>query len=171
MINVFVATLMTCIFISTAVAADTPAKFVLQEPPKALTDVQFNDSAGNTLSLSGFRGKVVLLNVWATWCAPCRQEMPALDRLLQSLGGKNFEVIALSVDRAGFTAVAKFYDHLGIKRLAQFNDRSGEVTRRLGITGLPATLLIDREGREIGRLVGPAEWDSPEMVTFIKSRL
>ncbi len=112
------------------------------------------------------RGKVVLLNIWATWCTPCRKEMPTLDRLQTALGGTDFEVVALSIDRR-MDAVRKFFAEIGIQKLAMYLDSSAKATRQLGAVGLPTTLLIDREGREIARLIGPAEWDSPDIAAFI----
>ncbi len=152
-------------------AADAPEKFALHEVPKPIPEIQFQDGEGRDLTLADFRGKVVLLNVWATWCVPCRHEMPTLDRLQAELGGPDFQVLALSIDRDGFEAVAKFYTEIGVKHLAMYLDASGMAAPALGAVGLPTSLLIDRDGREIGRLVGPAEWDSPEMITFLRGYL
>ena len=157
--------------IGTASGADAPQNFAVHEMPKPLPEIQFMDGAGQQRALSGFRSKVVLLNIWATWCGPCRREMPTLDRLQAEIGGPDFEVVALSIDRAGIEVVTKFYAEVGVKHLAMYIDSSGKAARELGAVGLPTTLLIDREGREIGRLVGPAEWDAPEMVAFIRNRL
>ena len=159
------------VLISTASGADAPLNFAVRERPTPLPEIQFMDGAGQRRALSDFRGKVVLLNIWATWCGPCRREMPTLDRLQAELGGPDFEVMALSIDRAGINVVRKFYAEVGVEHLAMYIDSSGKAARELGAVGLPTTLLIDREGREIGRLVGPAEWDAPEMVAFIRNRL
>jgi hypothetical protein len=97
--------------------------------------------------------------------------MPTLDRLQAQLGGPEFEVVALSIDRAGLEVVREFYDEIGIERLAMYIDSSGEAARDLGVLGLPTTLLVDRNGRELGRLIGPAEWDTPAMVAFIREYL
>ena len=120
------------------------------------------------MSLTDFRGKVVLLTIWATWCAPCRREMPTLERLQAELGGPDFEVVALSIDRKGLPVVKEFYEELGLQQLGMYVDASGKASRELSALGVPTTLLIDRESNEIGRLAGPAEWDSPEMVSFIR---
>ena len=122
-------------------------------------------------SLAAFRGKFVLLNVWATWCTPCREEMPTLDRLQATLGGPDFEVVALSIDQGGAPVVQDFFRQTGVKRLHPFMDLFGETTSALGVIGLPLTLLIDRQGREIGRKLGPAVWDDPQIVELIRSRL
>jgi len=130
--------------------------------PRPVSELAFEDGAGRSRSLSQWRGKVVLLNVWATWCAPCREEMPALERLQRKLGGRDLEVLALSIDSAGAAPVKRFYEELGIRSLGVYVDRSMRATATLGALGVPTTLLIDREGREIGRRTGPAEWDSAE---------
>lgn len=146
-----------------------PKGFVLNGAPTPVPEVQFTDREGRPRSLADFRGKVVLLNVWATWCLPCREEMPTLDRLQAALGGGGFEVVALSVDRQGAEAVKGFYSEIGVRHLSVRVDATGKALRALAAIGLPTTILIDAEGRELGRLIGPAEWDGPEMVAFLKS--
>ena len=160
-----------CLFVvvsSMAGAQSPPKNFVMHESPKPLPAIAFEDEQGRAQSLSDFHGKVVLLNIWATWCGPCRREMPALDRLQATLGGPEFEVVALSIDRTGIEAVRKFYAEVGVRNLTIHIDSSGKAARELGAIGIPATFLIDREGREIGRLIGPAEWDAPGIVEFLK---
>lgn len=143
--------------------------FNIHPQPRALPNVRFADGKGRAVTLQAFRGKFVLLNIWATWCPPCRKEMPALDRLQKQLGGPDFEVVALSIDQGqqSLYLVQEFYLQTGIKSLGIYMDSSGDASRGLGVAGLPTTLLIDREGREIGRKIGPAEWDSPEIITLI----
>ena len=138
------------------------------EPPRPLPEIRFQDDQGHDLTLADFRGRAVLLNLWATWCVPCRQEMPTLDRLEARLGGKDFLVIALSIDRKGVDAVRDFYREVGVEKLAIYLDPSGKGSRGLAIPGVPATLLIDQEGREVARKMGAAEWDGPEMVSLIE---
>jgi thiol-disulfide isomerase/thioredoxin len=152
-------------------AAEPPQNFAVHEAPVPVAGISFTDGAGQPKTLASFSGKVVLLNFWATWCAPCRKEMPTLDRLQEKLGGPDFEVVALSMDRAGPDIVKKFYAETGVTHLALNIDSSARVMFTLGAVGLPMTLLIDREGKEIGRLIGPAEWDSPDMVDFIRGRI
>jgi thiol-disulfide isomerase/thioredoxin len=113
----------------------------------------------------------VLLNIWATWCVPCRKEMPTLDRLQSKLGGKDFEVVALSIDRRGRELVEPFYKELGLHALAIYLDQPGAAPRAFNTVGVPTTLLIDRDGREIASKVGPAEWDSDEMIAVIRDAL
>jgi thiol-disulfide isomerase/thioredoxin len=131
----------------------------------------FSDAEGRALSLADFRGRVVLLNVWATWCTPCRRELPALDRLQARLGGPDFEVLVLSVDRQGVAAVRPFFEQLGLKALHLYADPSGRTMESLKLVGLPTTLLIDRAGRQRAVMVGPAAWDSAEAVAAIRRLL
>lgn len=149
--------------------AAEPVGVPLHETSRPLPVLAFTDAEGRPRTLADFRGKMVLLNIWATWCGPCRREMPTLDRLQARLGGDRFEVIALSIDRAGIGVVRAFFDEIDIENLRIFIDESGRAARDLKILGLPATLLIGRDGRELGRLVGPAEWDTPEMIAFFET--
>ena len=132
--------------------------------PKAIPELHFVDATGRTKSLADFRGKLVLLNVWATWCEPCREEMPTLDRLQARLGGDRFQVLALSVDQQGASIARKFYDEVAIKTLPLYVDPTAKAAFVLGAPGLPITLLVDRNGREIGRHLGAVKWDAPEVV-------
>lgn len=152
-------------------AAERPADFVLHPGARPVPEVHFTDGEGRPRSLADFRGKVILLNLWATWCPPCRHEMPSLDRLQAMLGGADFEVAALSVDRAGIEPVRRFYDEIGVRDLVTYIDPSGRAVRTLGAVGLPTTLLLDEEGREVGRVARPAVWDSPAMVAFLRERV
>ncbi|MBX9811181.1 MAG: TlpA family protein disulfide reductase [Burkholderiales bacterium] len=147
--------------------------FNIYPQPRALPNVRFADGNGRAMTLQDFRGKFVLLNIWATWCPPCRKEMPTLDRLQAKLGGPDFEVVALSIDQGqqSLYLVQEFYLQSGVKSLGIYMDSSGDASRYLEVTGLPTTLLIDREGREIGRKIGPAEWDSPETIKVIQGHL
>lgn len=145
------------------------AAFVFKKEPEPLPEFAFLDGAGAERSLADWRGRVVLLNLWATWCAPCRKEMPALDRLQQALGSERFEVVALSVDRGGAEASRKFLDQIDVKALGLYIDPTTKATSHLKAVGLPVTLLIDAEGREIGRLTGPAEWDSEDAKRLIRA--
>lgn len=120
------------------------------------------------ITLRQFRGRVVLLYVWATWCPTCRREMPLLDKLQAQLGGKDFEVVALSIDRGGLDDVGPYYRELGIAHLGAYADRRGSVMGILGVVGVPTTLLIDRQGREVAWLKGPADWQAPDLVASIR---
>ncbi len=141
------------------------------DQPREVPVLQFTDEAGHSLSLRDFRGRPILLNIWATWCVPCRKEMPSLDRL-QTLAGKSqLLVLALSVDLQGAPAVKRFYDELGLHALDIYLDPANNSSSELKTVGLPTTLLIDRDGREIGRKIGAEEWDSPSMVAELERHL
>ena len=142
--------------------------FVFKKEPEALPDISFLDGEGKSVSLKDFAGKTVLLNLWATWCAPCREEMPDLARLQKELGSDKFQVVALAVDKAGLEGAAKFLKANKIEGLALYADPSAREGTKLKVIGMPTTILIDAQGREIGRLVGPAAWDSPEAKRLIE---
>lgn len=139
------------------------------ETPRPLPELRFVDGTGASRALADFRGRVILLNIWATWCVPCRKEMPALDRLQAALGGPDFEVVALSIDRGGVFAVKSFYEELDLRALRVYVDGGGEALTKLRAVGIPLTLLVDREGRELWRVVGPVAWDEPAVVNRIRS--
>ncbi len=155
-----------------APAAATPAsgldKFKGAEAPKPVPPLAFTDGEGRRVDLSAFSGKLVLLNLWATWCGPCVKEMPSLDRLQATLGGDAFQVVALSLDRGGRAAVEPFYRKTGVANLALYLDPGSASMQALGLRGLPTTLLVDQEGRELGRVEGAVEWDAPEVVAFLR---
>lgn len=147
------------------------AAFVYKSSAEPVPPFPFFDAAQQTQTIASKKGKVVLLNLWATWCGPCREEMPSLDRLQKDLGSDKFEVVAVSVDKNGFDTSKKFLDGLGVKSLAHYSDPSGRAPSQLKAIGMPATLLVDADGREIGRLMGPAEWDSPDAKRLIEAAL
>tara|TARA_R110000868_G_scaffold141256_3_gene357605 strand:- start:29400 stop:30047 length:648 start_codon:yes stop_codon:yes gene_type:complete len=134
----------------------------------SLSDIAFTDAKGRATSLAEFQGRVTLLNVWATWCAPCREEMPALDRLQQDVGSDQIKVVALSIDRTGNEAVRPFFDEINVKSLDIYLDPSMNVMEVAGVVGLPTTLLISRDGIEVYRWVGPVEWDLPHIANAIR---
>ena len=139
--------------------------------PRPLPEIAFEDGKGKPVTLADFRGRTVLLNVWATWCSPCREEMPSLDRLQKTLGGPGFEVVALSIDAGSAPVVKRFYDEIGIRSLAIYVDPGMRAAGQLATPGVPTTLLIDRRGRELGRHAGPARWDDPDAVRVISGYL
>jgi thiol-disulfide isomerase/thioredoxin len=145
--------------------------FVFKKPPAELPDVRFQNAEGQEVGLASLRGKVVLLNLWATWCAPCREEMPALDKLQAELGSDRFEVVALAVDKSGIEGAAKFFADNKIDNLALYADPTARSGPELKVIGMPTTILIGADGKEIGRLIGPAEWDSPEAKKLIEAQL
>jgi thiol-disulfide isomerase/thioredoxin len=139
--------------------------------PDDIAEVRFVDANGRRMSLADFRGRQVLLNIWATWCGPCREEMPTLERLQVQLGGPDFQVVALSIDREGVDVVRDFYAELDLQVLRIYVDTSTMAPINLNVLGVPTTLLLDGNGREIGRYTGPTEWDSEAVVNAIRERL
>lgn len=147
------------------------AAFAIHKERKVVANVEFSDETGKARSISDWRGKVVLVNLWATWCAPCRREMPELAELQTKLGGKDFEVVAISVDRKSPHASAAFLIENKSAALTLYVDQSAKALERFAVAGLPGTILIDREGKEIGRLLGPAEWASEDAFNLIKAAI
>ncbi len=147
------------------------AAFLVSPAPKPVPAFTFKDVAGKERRIAEWQGKVVLLNVWATWCAPCRREMPTLERLKKAFAGRAFDVLAVSIDKGSIDRPKRFFEEIGIKDLAVYHDGSTRVSSALRVFGMPTTILIDRRGRELGRLVGPAEWDSPEAQRLVEAAL
>ncbi len=143
--------------------------FAATVPPRPLPDEPFFDKAGQPVRFADYRGRGLVVNFWATWCAPCVKEMPDLDKLNARLKAEGIEVLALSSDREGARVVEPFYRKLDLKSLPVLLDKSGTVARALKVTGLPTTLIVDREGREVARVVGIAAWDSDPVVATIRS--
>jgi thiol-disulfide isomerase/thioredoxin len=140
---------------------------VARSSPRELTDFTFSDGSGRNLTLDRFRDNFVLVNVWATWCTPCKDEMASLNHLALLLANKNIKIVPISIDVSGLIAVRSFFERLRLNNLSIYVDPSKNVMDALGITGIPTSILIDRNGREIGRMVGPAQWDAPESVKRI----
>lgn len=143
--------------------------FVPEANPSPVPAVSFVDVDGKEHDFSLFRGKLVLLNLWATWCAPCRHEMPTLDQLQSEVGSDRVEVVALSVDQTGLEGVKKFFSDIKVSHLAIYNDPSAGAGLRFKAIGLPTTLLISPDGLILGRFVGPAEWNAPEARALIQA--
>ena len=151
-----------------ALSVGDMAMFVFKEP-HTLPDLTFQADGGTEKTFADWRGKVVLVNLWATWCAPCRKEMPDLDQLQKALGGDDFEVVAVSLDRGSGDRPKKFLSEINVTNLAFYHDPTTRLGHKLQAIGMPATLLLDREGREIGRLIGPADWDSEDALRLIRT--
>src|ERR1700677_2511724 len=139
--------------------------------PQPAVDISFTDASGAKRTLASFKGRSVLLNLWATWCVPCRAEMPALDRLQAKLGGPDFEVVAINVDTARLERAPAFLDEIGVKNLRRYADPSADAFETLRLAGkalgLPTSLLIDKDGCEVGVVAGPANWDKPDAVAAV----
>ncbi|MFW2391022.1 MAG: TlpA family protein disulfide reductase [Methyloceanibacter sp.] len=147
------------------------AAFVARKAPLDLPDVVFEGPDGAPMSLADLKGKVVLLNIWATWCVPCREEMPQLNALQAGLGGGDFEVVAINIDKGGVDKAKAFLEETGATDLAFYADPSAKLFAKLKAVGMPTTLLLNAQGQEIGRLVGPADWASPEAKKLIETAI
>jgi thiol-disulfide isomerase/thioredoxin len=145
--------------------------FTFSDPPKPPVDGEFRTLDDKPASFADFRGKFTLVNLWATWCVPCRKEMPGLDKLAEKLGGEKFQVVVLALDRAGLNKVKAFLDDVGVKHAKPYIDPTTRLGRALGAFGMPTTILLDPDGREIGRLIGEAEWDTPDAIKLIEGVL
>ncbi len=158
------------------VLAATPAaaqmdRLAWADDPAPAPATRFLDETGAERSLADYPGRVVLVNFWATWCAPCRREMASLDRLQAELGGPNFQVVPLSLDRAGVAAIAPFFAELGITHLPVLIDEDNRSAEAFGILGLPTTVLIDHRGYEVARLVGEADWSADDAKAMIAGQV
>ncbi len=137
-------------------------KLEFHSTPKAVPDIAFQDATGGTHRLSEYRGKYLVVNFWATWCAPCRKEMPSLDRLQAEMGGDRLQVLPIATIRNRLPAILRFYKEDGIKTLPILIDPKAELARRMGVMGLPVTVILNPEGQEIARLIGEADWSGPD---------
>ena len=153
-------------------AAEPPrlGEFIPAVPPKPAPSFSFTDLGGNAVSLADFADKLVVLNLWATWCAPCLREMPSLDRMQARLG-ENVVVLAISEDRGGSKAVEPFIDKLGLKSVKLYLDPKSGAERAFKVQGLPTSFVIDRRGNVLGRVEGAAEWDSTKLLDTLRSFL
>ena len=149
------------------------AALTLASQPKPLPELSFSTPDGTKASLADFKGRTVLFNLWATWCVPCRLEMPALDRLQDKLDAKDFAVVAVNVDTARLDRPKAFLDEIGAKNLTLYADNKAAVVQSLKqagkVLGLPTTILIGKDGCELGILAGPAQWDSQDALTLFKA--
>jgi thiol-disulfide isomerase/thioredoxin len=143
--------------------------------PKRLPELSFKDADGKSHTLADFKGRTVLLNLWATWCVPCRKEMPALDALQAKLGGDDFQVVAVNIDTRNLDKPKAWLQEVGVNRLGYFADPSAKIFQDLKAIGkafgMPTTLLVDRNGCELGVIAGPAEWASEDAVRLIETAL
>jgi thiol-disulfide isomerase/thioredoxin len=142
-----------------------PPLVKINKAPIPLPVFNFLNGEEKELTLSDFAGKHVLVNIWAKWCPPCKEEMPSLDRLQEKLGeNADLKIVALSVDPVSFEQIHAFYSVIGIKNLALFKGDESEVMNAFSVPGLPTSVLLDHVGQEIGRMIGPTIWDSPKVM-------
>ncbi|MDE0697900.1 MAG: TlpA disulfide reductase family protein [Boseongicola sp.] len=164
----FLAVLYTCLALAanhaiadTGQLADlregTMRKLVFSEP-RAVPGTGFTDPEGGAHQLSDFNGKFVLVNFWATWCAPCRKEMPMLSELQREFGGERFEVVTIATGRNSIQGIRRFFQETGVDNLPLYLDPRQDLARSMAVLGLPATVILDMDGREIARMRGDAEW-------------
>ena len=151
------------------------AALTMATAPLRLPDLAFEDADGKPKKLSDWRGKTVLVNLWATWCVPCRKEMPALDSLQTKLGGKDFEVVAINIDTRDAEKPKNFLKDGNLTKLAYFSDQKAKVFQDLkGIgraLGMPTSVLVDGQGCEIATIAGPADWDSDDAIKLITAAM
>jgi thiol-disulfide isomerase/thioredoxin len=157
----------------TPLAHGEVAALTMATSPLRLPDLAFEDAEGKPRKLSDWRGKTVLVNLWATWCVPCRKEMPALDSLQTKLGGKDFEVVAINIDTRDSEKPKNFLKDGNLTRLSYFSDQKAKVFQDLKnigkALGMPTSVLVDAQGCEIANIAGPAEWASDDAVKLIKA--
>ena len=151
------------------------AALAVARTPFRLPDLTFKDSAGHEHTLAEWRGRTVLLNLWATWCVPCREEMPALDTLQADLGGSKFDVVAVNIDTRDPQKPLNFLKEIGVSHLAYYADQSARVFEDLKSAGkafgMPTTIIVDRSGCEIGTMAGPAEWASDDGMKLVSAAI
>lgn len=145
--------------------------FTFSNPPVPAPSTAFQSLEGAPVSLADFRGKVVVLNFWATWCAPCVREMPNLERLHLALAEEGLAVLAVSNDRGGAAVVNPFLARLDLQHLPIYLDPKGALAQAFALKGLPTTFILGRDGRVLAGRIGPAEWDSPESLEFLRHYL
>lgn len=144
------------------------AKLTFHDVPFNPLQTAFTDAEGAAMTVADLSGKVVVMNFWATWCPPCRAEMPSIDRLAGELAGDDVAVVTVSTDRGDRAKIDKFFEEIEVQNLTVYRDQNSDLAREAGALGLPITLIIDRDGREVARLIGDAEWDSDEAKTIVR---
>ncbi|WP_227418244.1 TlpA family protein disulfide reductase [Roseitranquillus sediminis] len=174
------AVLYTALILAANVAAADPAledlaqgdmrKLAFHDTPRLVPDVVLSNLDGGEVRLADYAGAPVVLNFWATWCAPCRQEMPSLDRLQAEMGGR-LEVVTVATGRNAPAGIRRFFEEEGIERLPMLTDPDQSFSREMGVLGLPVTVILDANGQEIARLTGGAEWDSEDAKLLLEAVL
>ncbi|MFT7057774.1 MAG: thiol-disulfide isomerase/thioredoxin [Pseudorhodobacter sp.] len=137
-------------------------KLVFHSAPKVIPEMALTDLEEGARSLSEWQGRWVVLNFWATWCAPCRHEMPGLDRLADDMSEAGLAVVTVATGRNPVPSIQRFFTEIEVKNLPGLRDPKSQLARSMGVLGLPVTMILNPEGQEVARLIGDAEWDSPE---------
>lgn len=149
-----------------AEGSDGMTKLTVHEAPADLPEATFLDAEDGEHALSGFHGKWVVLNFWATWCAPCKAEMPSLDRLQAAM--PDIAVLPVASGRNDVAAIGRFYEEAAIANLPVLRDPKGMLARQMGVAALPVTVVLNPQGQEVARLIGDAEWDSPAAIAALQ---
>lgn len=149
-------------------ADDFPSPFEVFSPPIAAPKVSFQSPDGKKLGLEQWKGRVLVLNIWATWCGPCVREIPSLDRLSTKVRDAGIDVIAVSQDKGGSEKARSFFEKNYVERLSPYSDPQGTLSQSFGVRGMPTTLILDSQGRVVARLEGEAEWDSDPIVGSLR---
>ena len=139
----------------------------INEIPKSISPIIFEDFLGNKISLEEYRGKLVIINFWATWCAPCKKEMPSLDRLYQSSDFKNLEVFAVNMEEPNKEKTKKFFENLKIKKLEIFFDHDLDFVKEFKLRGVPTTVLINKQGKEFARIIGEVDFEEKKFLKWL----
>lgn len=144
-------------------------KLSIPDLPEPASTVAFEDADGNAVTLAHYRGQTVLVNFWATWCAPCRAEMPSLNALQQELGGADFQVVTIATGRNPLPAMKEFFGKIGITDLPLLRDPKRALSRDMGVLGLPASIILNQDGEEVARMTGDADWASEDALLFLRA--
>jgi len=152
-----------------ALKAGDMRKLAVHTQPEDSSDKVFTTPEGESLTIADFQGRTVLLNFWATWCAPCRKEMPSLDAVQVALGGDTFEVVAVATGRNEIRAIKTFFAKYGVNNLKIYLDPKSDLARDMGILGLPTTAILNADGKEVGRLSGDADWASEDALAVLRA--
>jgi thiol-disulfide isomerase/thioredoxin len=154
-----------------ALAKGAMARFKPAQPAKPMPDLEYLDADDKPMRLADSTGKARLINLWATWCAPCVKEMPSLDRLQAALPRDKFIVLPISLDGPSKAKVAPFYKERKLEHLGVYYDKARKAMSVLDVSLLPTSILVDAAGRELGRLEGDADWDTPEGIALMKAAI
>ena len=151
--------------------SDSPGKQAVPSENQPAPEIIVNGMNGSPLKLSDLKGKVVFLNFWATWCPPCREEIPSMVNLNKAMIGKPFQMVAVSIDEGGKPAIESFFQTSGFSGLPAYTDPDGRAARAYGITGVPETFVINKNGIIVKKVIGPLAWDSPDVAAFLEGLL